>query len=62
VLDAVSAVFIILARLDFLESVNALFSAPGGSWQGTIRYRDVPFSLQYETVFAFGENPKGDAP
>jgi hypothetical protein len=45
---ALSAVFIILARLDFLESVNSRFIVPGGMWQGTTRYRDVPFALQYE--------------
>jgi hypothetical protein len=48
VLTALSAVFIILARLDFLESLNSRFVAPGGMWQGTARYRDVPFALQYE--------------
>jgi hypothetical protein len=45
---ALSAVFIILARLDFLESLNSRFVAPGGMWQGTARYRDIPFALQYE--------------
>jgi hypothetical protein len=45
---ALSAVFIILARLDFLEILNSRFVAPGGMWQGTARYRDVPFALQYD--------------
>jgi hypothetical protein len=57
--DAVSAVFIILARLDFIEPVNSLFSAPGGTWQGTIRYRDVPFSLRYETQILPGTDSGG---
>ena len=45
---ALSAVFIILARLNFLENLSSLFVAPDGMWQGTARYWDVPFALQYE--------------
>jgi len=46
--NALSAVFIILARLDFLEYQGSRMTAPGGMWQGTNRYRDIPFALQYE--------------
>jgi hypothetical protein len=46
--NALSAVFIILARLDFLEYQGSRLTAFGGMWQGTNRYRDVPFALQYE--------------
>ena len=46
--SALSAAFIILARLDFLEFQGSRLNAPGGMWQGTNRYRDIPFALQYE--------------
>jgi hypothetical protein len=46
--DAICGVFIIMARLGFLESIGGRMSAPGGMWQGIDRFRDIPFALHYE--------------
>jgi hypothetical protein len=48
--DAICSVFIILARLEFLESIGSRMDAPGGTWQGIDRFRDIPFALHYELV------------
>jgi hypothetical protein len=46
--DAICSVFIIMARLGFLEVIGSRMNAPGGAWQGIDRFRDVPFALHYE--------------
>jgi hypothetical protein len=46
--DAICGVFIIMARLEFLESIGSRSNAPGGTWQGIDRFRDIPFALHYE--------------
>jgi len=48
--DAICGVFIIMARLGFLEVIGSHMNAPGGSWQGIDRFRDIPFALHYEFV------------
>lgn len=42
--SALSAAFITLARLDFLESQGSPLGEPGGYEQGMSRYRDIPFA------------------
>jgi hypothetical protein len=46
--DAICSLFIVLARLGFLESIGSRMSAPGGAWQGIDRFRDIPLALHYE--------------
>jgi hypothetical protein len=58
--DAISAVFIIMARLGFVESTGSRMSAPGGTWQGIDRFRDIPFALHYE--FIMPVSPQGLKP
>ena len=48
--DAICSVFIIMARLGFLEVIGSRMNAPGGAWQGIDRFRDIPFALHYEIV------------
>lgn len=46
--DAICSVFIIMARLEFLEVIGSRMNAPGGTWQGIDRFRDLPFALHYD--------------
>jgi hypothetical protein len=48
--EATCSVFIIMARLGFLEVIGSRMNAPGGAWQGIDRFRDIPFALHYESV------------
>jgi hypothetical protein len=46
--DAIAALFIVLARLNIIESDGGHLTAPGGMWQGTFTFEDLPFGLRYE--------------
>lgn len=48
--DALTSLFIVLARLRIVENDGSHLDVPGGSWQGVFKYDGLPFALRYEVV------------
>lgn len=48
--DAICSVFIIMARLGFLDLIGNRMDTTGGAWQGIDPFRDIPFTLHYEAT------------